>query len=301
MFEEKSDYFILAYDSPNFSAAAAQVPMTPQGFTKIIKNLERELGVPLFETDEHGMRKPTIYAEEYYQYATRIQRARKQLSNVFEKISHEGIVDMNVACAIGIPGLFSPEVIQGETYEHPQVNITFTEVPDTLCDSLVSDGYFDLGITVGPAANKLSSVELVSFPILILVNKKDPLSRKSVLSLDDLSGKKLAMPGKEFHVYNNLMQRYKDEDIPTPNIIEYAEIFWIYHFVLANKGYGFSLPHLKSLEVFSSSDDVAAIPLDDLKWQVVFTWPKLRNLLPYEQDYLAAIKKEIRHLKAKLK
>lgn len=32
MQNDRLDYFILAYESPNFSAAAARIPMSPQGF-----------------------------------------------------------------------------------------------------------------------------------------------------------------------------------------------------------------------------------------------------------------------------
>ena len=42
MMQDKYDYFMLAYDSPSFSAAAGKVPMSPQGFAKAIRNLERE-------------------------------------------------------------------------------------------------------------------------------------------------------------------------------------------------------------------------------------------------------------------
>ena len=79
MQNDKCDYFILAYDSPSFSAAAARIPMTPQGFTKAIHNLERELGVPLFTSSEDGTRRPSPYAGAIYESAKHPQAGRNLL------------------------------------------------------------------------------------------------------------------------------------------------------------------------------------------------------------------------------
>ena len=42
---EQLNYFELAYEERNFSAAARRVPCSPQGLTKAIHALEKELGV----------------------------------------------------------------------------------------------------------------------------------------------------------------------------------------------------------------------------------------------------------------
>lgn len=297
MIEERSDYFVLAYDSPNFSAAASQVPMTPQGFTKIIKNLERDLGVPLFETDERGVRKPTALADEYYQYAKNLQAARNRLESAFERISNEGVTDLNVACALGIPGLFGADAIRRYSTENPKVNVTFSELPDTLCDSLVRDGFFDVGITIQPAAIGLSTVNLISSPMMLWVNTDDPLSSRDHLTFSDIADRRLAMPGKDFRIYNNFLAGFRKNGFPAPDIVEYAEIFWIYYFALSGKGLGFCLPHIASLDIFIDSDRIKAVPFEEVIWQVCFTWPEGRTLSEHEKKYLESLQKEAKRLK----
>ena len=90
MLQDRCDYFILAYESPSFSAAAAKVPMSPQGFTKAIRNMERELGVSLFTMDEDGSRVATPYAHEFYEYAKRVRAERNLLSAAFDRIASSG-------------------------------------------------------------------------------------------------------------------------------------------------------------------------------------------------------------------
>ena len=109
--------------------------------------------------------------------------------------------DMQVACALGIPGLFGAEVIQGLSDIDDRAVVTFSELPD----SLVIDGAFDVGITLHPAKSELETTPLLESPVLIWVNVDDPLSEKERLTLHDIVGRRIAMPGKEFRCYQNLM------------------------------------------------------------------------------------------------
>ena len=300
MLEDRTDYFLLAYDSPTFSAAVAKVPMSPQGFTKIIKNLERDLGVPLFQNDEHGVRQPTAYADEFYRYAKHLRSERELLETAFNRITNEGRVEMNVACAVGIPGLFGSDGIMGFSKQLPNVTINFSELPDSLCDSLVAEGVFDVGISLQPASSELSTHDLLSSQVYLWMSDSDPLYKHEKLTLDDISDRSLAMPGKEFRCYKNLQEACKAHEVKMPTIIEYAEIFWIYYYVLAGKGLGFCLPHLYKLDIFSDSDHVKAIPLENLEWRVCFTWPKKRVLASHEEQYRDYLAKQAKRLSKRL-
>ena len=67
---EQLRYFQLAYKQGSFSAAARMVPVSHQGLTKGIRNLERELGVTLFDYDsDSGRPEPTPFAHELYDFA----------------------------------------------------------------------------------------------------------------------------------------------------------------------------------------------------------------------------------------
>ena len=300
MIEERSDYFLLAYDSPNFSAAAAKVPMTPQGFTKIIKHLERDLGVPLFVTNENGVRVPTSYADEYYQYAKHMQVARQQLVRTFDRISSNSKIDLNVGCSLGIPGFFGAEAIQKYSIKHPDVNVVFDELPDALCDRLVHEGYFNVGLTLQPVAEGLNAVDLISSHMMLWVNVDDPLSFKESLTFEDIVDRKIAMPGRNFRNFLKFTKGCEERGVIVPEIVEYSEIFWIYHFVLLGKGLGFTLPHLASLDFFSKSENIVAIPFEGVKWQVCFSWSGDRLLTAHEKGYLESIKREAAKLKRKL-
>ena len=289
MQNDKCDYFILAYDSPSFSAAAARIPMTPQGFTKAIHNLERELGVPLFTSSEDGTRRPTPYADEFYEFAKHLQAERNLLESAFERIASSGYVEIRVASALGIPGLLGLDFPNGFTAEHPDVSVTLNELPDSMCEAVVRDGLYDLALTVLPVEREFHTLELYSSPVLYWVRRDDPLAKKDSLDIHDLASRRIAIPGREFKCYQQLCRRVDGEGIDRPDILEHSEIFWIYEFVLHGGGLGFTLPHLTSLEVFSADPDVVAVPAEGFTWGFGVSHLGSRSLCKREEEFVAYV------------
>ena len=205
MLEDRCDYFILAYDSPSFSAAAAKVPMSPQGFAKAIHNLERDLGVPLFVLGDDGVRRPTPYAEEFYEYARHMQAERNLLAGAFERIAKSGYLEIRIASSLGVFGMLGPDFLDGFKRERPDASVAINELPDSSCESLLRDGLYDLALTTLPSPDDFQTVPLYSSPVQYWVHRDDPLSGQDSLKLADLSGRRVAIPGREYKCHHALI------------------------------------------------------------------------------------------------
>lgn len=83
------------------------------------------------------------------------------------------------------------------------------------------------------------------------------------------------------------------------NIAEYSEIFWIYEFVLKQKGIGFTLPHLISLDTFSRDDTIKAILFDDMNWEFGISHLRNHRLTETEQDFILFVQKRIKRFISK--
>ncbi|MEG2934560.1 MAG: LysR family transcriptional regulator [Gordonibacter sp.] len=290
--KDKYDYFILAYDAPSFSAGASKVPMSPQGFTKAIRNLERELGVTLFTIDEDGIRRSTPYADEFYEYAKHMQTERNLLASAFERIASSGYVEIRVASSLGIPGLLGSNFLADFQNEYKDVSITLNELPDTLCESVVRDGMYDLALTILPSADDFVTHELYYSPVCYWVHRDDPLSKYESLGIEDIARRRIAIPGHGFKCCRLLLDRFQRENIEPLGIVEYSEIFWIYEFVLRGEGIGFSLPHLAQLEVFRDHKEVVAVPLRDFSWGFGVSYLKGRSLCKREEEFIEYLEKQ---------
>lgn len=285
MQQDKLDYFVLAYESRTFSTAAAKVPMSSQGFTKAIRNLEKELGVPLFVIEEDGSRRATPFADEYYEYAKHVLAERARLDHAFDRIIESEHMDIRIAFSLGTPGFLGPDFLEGYTRLHPNVTITVAEMPDNFCETLLSEGTCDLAIVVLPSAEEFITRPLYTTSILWWVHTDNPLANKEHLSVEDVLDYSIAIPGDEFKCNQNLIRQANRLGIQNPSIVHYSEIFWIYEFVLQGKGIGFTLPHLATLDVFQS-DSLVAIPSTELTWSFGAVWPKQHRLNSFEQDFV---------------
>lgn len=266
MLNDRLDYFILAYESPNFSAAAARIPMSPQGFSKAIRNLEKELGVTLFAVDGAGQRRPTPYADRFYDYALSIRRERALLERSFEQMSETGAMELQVACSLGVAGLAGHNLKRELQRRCPGVRLTLVEMPDDDCERFVREGFYNCGLLVSPARGDLAFREVYSTHVCLWVHQANPLFSHDELQLEDLAGQPIAMPGHGFKCYRRLVDRMEDAGLPVPEVIERSELIWIYEEAAQGRALGFCLPYMGNLAAFSHREDVRAIPVAGSRW-----------------------------------
>lgn len=266
MLNDRLDYFILAYESPNFSVAAARIPMSPQGFSKAIRNLEKELGVALFAIDSTGQRRPTPYADRFYDYALSIRRERALLERSFEQMSTTGAMELQVACSLDVAGLAGRALKEEFQRRCPGIRLTLVEMPDDDCERFVHEGFYNCGLLVSPARGDLDFREVYSTYVCLWVHRSNPLFHRDKLQLEDLVGQPIAMPGHGFKCYRRLVDRMEDAGLPAPEVIERSELIWIYEEAACGRALGFCLPYMGNLAAFSHREDVVAIPVAGSRW-----------------------------------
>lgn len=284
MIDDKLDYFVLAYESPNFSVAASRIPMSPQGFSKAIRKLERELGVTLFTTDANGLRSPTPYADRLYEYAGNIRRERSALRRSFDELSEHGTVPLDVPTSLGVVGLIGDALKEKFRQRCPEVQLTFVEMPDEDCESFIREGRYDCGLLVGPARGDFVFREAYATHLNFWVHKSCDLFDRETLSYDDLAGRSIAMPGHGFKCYHQLIDRMADESLALPDVIERSEIMWIYEEVARGRALGFSLPYMTRLAAFSN-DDIRSLPLIGSRWSFGVVYEKEPAPASYETAF----------------
>lgn len=265
MLEDRIDYFALAYEQPNFSAAAARVPMSPQGFSKAIRNLERELGVSLFVVDESGVRKPTPYADVLYDYAQRLRYEKRFLEQRLSEVADER-AKLDVVASLGTVGLLGEDLLNRFRAEHPEIALSLVEMPDEDCEDALSEGLCDIALMVSYPKGGIEFSELYSTHVCLWTRSDNPLYALDVLALEDLALQRIAMPGHRFKCYERLVARMADAGLPLPQIDERCEMIWVYEEAACGHALGFALPYMTELAAFSHNADVRAIPVEGSRW-----------------------------------
>lgn len=266
MNKEQLRYFSVAYRTHNFAAAARLIPMSAQGFAKSIRSLEAELGVALFDRDENGMHIPTAYADELILFAQDFDANYLQLLKAFRQIEARERKEVLLGSSLGIMGFLGDNFLKDFQKKHGDISIRYSEMSDALCDKCLEDGTFPLAFTLAPYNSTFETIEVYSTPVCLWVNSNDPLSKKDSISIEDLDGASIALPGPDYKCYNAILDRCKEKEVQPRNILESSEMFWLYDFAYNNRGIAFSAGHLGRLPFFKS-DEVKCIPLADVTWR----------------------------------
>lgn len=297
MNRQQLQYFALAYPTGNFSVAAARVPMTPQGLAKAIHALEVSLGVPLFAADASGARVPTPYAHELIGFAESLAERYDRLQEAFDRIRAQERHQIRLGASLGVAGLLGPGFLNEFHQAHPDIAVTVTEEIDAACDEGLRRGRYDLALTLAPYAADFITRELYATRICYWVHRDDPLSAKAALTIEDLDGRSIAIPGPGFKVFECLQAQCAERGVTPREYISSQELFWIYQFVMDGRGLGFTLEPIAELPFYVQGDSVVAIPLEGCVWRFGLSFVRSRVLTAAEQslyEHCVAYVKRIR-------
>ena len=271
MNSEQLRFFELAYTEGSFSAAARRVPVSHQGLTKSIRALEKELGVRLFDADpDTGMPVPTCYAHELYEFACVYSSNVRLLNESFERLKEQERYTVRLGCSLGVLGAYGPSLLDDFSAAHPNVQVSYWESNDSLCEQGLTSGQYDIALCVEPVTAGCEGRVLYRSPMYFWLQRTDPLARRAAagetLRVEDLAGRDIALPGRGFKCFDQLKRALSDCGVQAGRFFEMSEIFQLYGYAVAGRGLGFSNGTLVDLPVFRCDDSVVAVPVEGLTW-----------------------------------
>lgn len=175
-------YFCTAARMQNISHAAAYHQIPQPAMSKTISKLEKELGVPLFEREKNRIRLST-QGQRFY---TRVAAALQELDGALDEL-HPDHQQEHVQLQLLVSALRGKTAEFLALFRRRYPNVAF-EVSSTIASSPQQPVY-DLCIT----DEQPSPYYDCSFPLMtrdveiyVAVSRTHPLSRKQVLSIEDL-------------------------------------------------------------------------------------------------------------------
>lgn len=260
-------HFALVYKLRSFALAASQVPMSPQGLAKSIRKLEQEFDVEFFEADASGARVPTEFGDRMMDFVNEAELQRVQLVWEFDRIRARRQKRVRVASCLGISGFIGLRLKEAFEAQNPDVRIDLIELSDDACDEAISLGRVDLGFTLAPFDGRLANVPLFTEPFYLWINAKDSRSMKECVTMRDLDGACVSSFGDGIKC-DAVLRKKLAEAGSAPTFFNSPEVYWHYENALLNRSIGLTVQHFVALKAFCASDEVRAVPLDDLNWSI---------------------------------
>ena len=228
--------FLTIAQEGSVSKASKLLYMTPQGTSKVLKNLETEMGCQLFIRDKSGM-KLTESGERFREYALKdvddYYQVKKDILHIEQR--QKKVVDL--LSAYGILRLLTPDWLVAFREKYSDIEFHYREYPDLPVEQLFAGNEGNVAFSIGDFDEHLYQVvPLETFPIKLLVNEKHPLAQRESVTIEDLQGEPMFIESSQFHIYHLITERCEEAGFE-PDIIFQTSGFSLCHkMVKANKG-----------------------------------------------------------------
>lgn len=260
-------YFCTICQEKSITRAAKLLYLSPQGLSKIMKNIESELGVQLLIRTAKGITL-TEAGECFYAGLPDILKSYDILCNDAIHISQRYNREIDLISAYGILRLITPDCLLDFREKHPDITLQYREYPDKQVERLfLHDREGNVAFSIGPFDETLYDITpIASFEIKLLVNKLHPLSTRKSVSIADLKEQPLYIESSEFSIYHMINEACRKHGF-RPNIMFESSGFSLCHkLVSQNKGISVTVDFISA---DLARQNLVLIPFTDLevRWE----------------------------------
>lgn len=249
--------FMAVCEEKSIHKAADKMYISVQGMSRIIKKLEAEVGAEILHRTPQGVRL-TSEGEILERHASSIIDNLSNMSREIQK-SVDGLNgNLSVAISYGLLGFYKPSVIVDYKNDNPDINLSFKEYTDVKAADSVWLGGSDVALVYEPVdEEQFDKTHLNSCELFMVVHKDNPLSKKSVVKIEDIKGEPLVLQNDEFNI-NRLIVSECEKKSFTPDIVfQSTGICMCNRLCKENKGISVATKNVIN-EI--KSDDVLLIP-----------------------------------------
>lgn len=254
--------FLVLAQELHFGRAAERLHIAQPPLTKQIHQLERDLGVQLFERHSRGVRL-THAGQAFIEPARKVLEAADHASAAAQRASdgETGTVTIGFSGALG--GAILPRIIRTVHEHHPniEVHIRRQSYSSIVLDRVV-DGDLDLGIMILPVQRAgISTLPILEHTLMAVVPKGHRLASEDDVSFESLRDEDFVAPeAYQGSVMRDLLVSRCVEAGFNPRIVQEAEdTYTILALVGGGVGISVSLSGVHNLH----PDSVVFKPLRD--------------------------------------
>lgn len=210
-------YFVAVVQQQSFTRAAEQLYVTQPTISKMVRQLEEELGCALLRREGRRLHL-TDSGQAVYQRGLAILQEFHQLEAQIGDINQLKTGELR----LGIPPMVGMQIagsISAFQRRYPGVQLHIAESGGLTAQQAVLSGALDIALTALPVEPglPLNTLELMRHPLCVLVSRSAAWHARPHLTLAELAQHPLLILNEEFALNRQLMQAFQREGI-TPQI-----------------------------------------------------------------------------------
>ncbi|MDR0562867.1 MAG: LysR family transcriptional regulator [Spirochaetaceae bacterium] len=180
--------FLSVCEEKYITRAAERRFITRQGLSKSLRELEDELGVPLFERNRNGV-ELTEYGRVLEKAARAWTTQHDYILETLKAMKEKSGSRLFVGIADSIVWAFPPRFFSGFLAARPEIDLSIRTTPSRNCQDYVLEQKLQIGITAPPIdSDKFDAFLLRKRKYYLIVGKLHSLSGRSSVKLEELRG-----------------------------------------------------------------------------------------------------------------
>jgi len=250
-------YFIHAAELLNFTNAAAELYVTQSTLSQQIKQLEDDLGVPLF--DRLGKRvRLTAAGNQFLSHARKTLKEANEGRQVLQDLIDLKTGNLTVGATYGLTAVLV-EAVAAFNDRYPGVSIQIVFGPTEYLLECLYKAEIDCILSFMPVqtSDSLEITPLFTATLSLVVHQSNEMAKRKKAALQQLTRLHLALPAKSYSVRKYLDEALENKSIKLPRAIEVNDINTLLQ--LADTGKWCTVLMSSSLFNFPS---LKAIPLE---------------------------------------
>jgi DNA-binding transcriptional LysR family regulator len=188
-------YFCAVAGNLSFTLAARQLNVSQSGVSGQVRELERELGVPLLRRNRREVRL-TSEGAVFWEHAKDILLRTEQAIELARLTSQGDAGRLTIGLCGPVTAAFLPKLVRRFRRRFPGVSLALRDRPPAQQIGALLDGSIDIGFARGvPAETRhlVDQVKLFREPVLAALPKGHPLSGQESIPVSALSTSRLVL------------------------------------------------------------------------------------------------------------
>ncbi|MFC7063871.1 LysR family transcriptional regulator [Halobacillus seohaensis] len=288
------EYFSEVARQLSFTKAASTLHVSQPSISKVIKNLEEELGVPLFYRSKHL---------ELTDAGKAVLANAKNVLKAFDNLTLEltDIMELKKGeIKIGIPPIigaaFFSNLISRFKDLYPLIEINLTEVGSKEIKRGVEDGSLDIGLICNIPIKKenFELVRVIKDPLMMIVHSENPLASEKSIDLAKLEKEPFILYREDFTLYDRIIEECASKGFEPKIVCQSSQKDFMIEMVEAKLGVAL-LPSKICYKI--NTPEVKAIPLtnSNINLELAMVWKK-NMYLPFSvREFISMSTEVIEH------
>ncbi|MCU6709176.1 LysR family transcriptional regulator [Paenibacillus sp. J5C_2022] len=229
-------YFLEVAEHESFSKASRAIHLSQPTLSKMVKGLEEELGVVLFNRSTRSVML-TEAGKVVQHHAQAVMNAAHNLQTAVADLTQLKAGKFTLGLPPVIGASFFPKVITEFRNRHPMITIQLVEEGGKRIEQLLQEGRLDLGVVVLPVDDALFEiVPIVKRQLKLVVPIQHHLALGQEVKLGDLRDESFILFRHEFNLHDRVKEACIQEGFEPQVAYESSQWDFIYELICANQG-----------------------------------------------------------------